>query len=472
MTIISAVLPTEFQTDKRDVLEGMKTCSRDLEFQIDFFFEDGSEALKHRILEEEKRKISAVLTEKDLDENADDLFVNGYETVQKIVENSPRVVKPEEKEECKVGIAFYNGEDSFIMNLVEDMVEEFTKEGGRVVTALEDAQGSQQRQNVQIEYLMEQGCDVIAVNPVDSWSASRIIHRAKEEDIPVIFFNREPPDEDFELWDKAYYVGSDGRDLGRIQGEILTEAFEDEMVDKNKDGILQYILVEGEEGHSDSIRRTDAMHEKVKEDLPIEQIQSIFELWDKAYYVGSDGRDLGRIQGEILTEAFEDEMVDKNKDGILQYILVEGEEGHSDSIRRTDAMHEKVKEDLPIEQIQSIFGGWDREKTREHFRKMDEDKLRRCEAVVCNNDDMALGVLDAFEERQMEAPPIVLGINGSEEAIEEIENGRLYGTVSQKNKEQAEKIVDIFRQLFEEKVPEGPQKIYILGEKLRKTTEK
>ena len=393
MTIISAVLPTEFQTDKRDVLEGMKTCSRDLEFQIDFFFEDGSEALKHRILEEEKRKISAVLTEKDLDENADDLFVNGYETVQKIVENSPRVVKPEEKEECKVGIAFYNGEDSFIMNLVEDMVEEFTKEGGRVVTALEDAQGSQQRQNVQIEYLMEQGCDVIAVNPVDSWSASRIIHRAKEEDIPVIFFNREPPDEDFELWDKAYYVGSDGRDLGRIQGEILTEAFEDEMVDKNKDGILQYILVEGEEGHSDSIRRTDAMHEK-------------------------------------------------------------------------------VKEDLPIEQIQSIFGGWDREKTREHFRKMDEDKLRRCEAVVCNNDDMALGVLDAFEERQMEAPPIVLGINGSEEAIEEIENGRLYGTVSQKNKEQAEKIVDIFRQLFEEKVPEGPQKIYILGEKLRKTTEK
>ena len=81
---------------------------------------------------------------------------------------------------------------------------------------------------------------------------------ARNEDIPVIFFNREPVREDLMQWEKLYYVGCDAEQSVIMQGEIAAEYINSHSeVDKNKDGKIQYVLLEGEAGHQDAISRTE-----------------------------------------------------------------------------------------------------------------------------------------------------------------------------------------------------------------------
>lgn len=377
----------------------MKACSKDLGFQINFFFEKNEKAVEQRIEHEKRIKLSGILTANDKKERKKDPFADGYTTVEHLVKQAKPVKKKKRDQEIKIGIILYNGKDSFVSGLAEDLQQALKKAGKekniRVLLPVEDACGKQQKQDGQMEYLMEQGCDVLVVNPVDTWSASKMIHRAKKEGVPLIFFNREPSDEDIHLWDRVYYVGTDGKKIGQMQGEILTEAFQ-------------------------------------REDM----------------------------------------QVDKNQDGILQYILVEGEEGHRDSVRRTDDMQKQVKNNFPMEQIASISAEWNRELAKAHFLQVDDDEIELCEAVICNNDDMALGILDALKEKDVEPYPVLVGVNGSQEVLNEIQKGKFYGTVSQKSQEQIYTIVDLIWKLWKKEAPEGPQKIYLQGEKQTKMTKK
>ena len=87
---------------------------------------------------------------------------------------------------------------------------------------------------------------------------SEIIDVAKEHDVPIIFFNREPVAEDMRQWDRLYYVGADAKQSGVLQGELAVEMIrQNSQIDHNKDGKIQYVVLEGEAGHQDAIIRTE-----------------------------------------------------------------------------------------------------------------------------------------------------------------------------------------------------------------------
>ena len=103
------------------------------------------------------------------------------------------------------------------------------------------------------------------MNLADRTDPSEIIECAKEKDIPIIFFNREPVAEDLMRWDKLYYVGAKGRQSGEMQGELAVEAVTDHPeIDRNQDGVLQYVILEGEMGHQDAIMRTESVVEYIR----------------------------------------------------------------------------------------------------------------------------------------------------------------------------------------------------------------
>ena len=78
---------------------------------------------------------------------------------------------------------------------------------------------------------------ILVVDLVDRMEPSNIIKMAKKENIPVIFFNREPVREDLMQWDRLYYVGGDAKQSGTMQGEIAAEVIRaDPAVDRNADG--------------------------------------------------------------------------------------------------------------------------------------------------------------------------------------------------------------------------------------------
>ena len=106
---------------------------------------------------------------------------------------------------------------------------------------------------------------------------------ARNEDIPVIFFNREPVREDLMQWEKLYYVGCDAEQSGIMQGEIAAEYINSHPeVDKNKDGKIQYVLLEGEAGHQDAISRTEySVKTLMKKDVILEKLSYQLADWNR-----------------------------------------------------------------------------------------------------------------------------------------------------------------------------------------------
>lgn len=77
------------------------------------------------------------------------------------------------------------------------------------------------KQQQQAEAAITQGADVMVLDPVDSASASGIVNRAKQSDIPVISYDRLVTDAEID-----YYISFDNEEVGKLQGTSLLEALD------------------------------------------------------------------------------------------------------------------------------------------------------------------------------------------------------------------------------------------------------
>ncbi len=51
-------------------------------------------------------------------------------------------------------------------------------------------------------------------------------------------------------WDKLYYVGGKAKQSGELQGELAADFIKvNPQADRNNDGKIQYVILEGEMGH-------------------------------------------------------------------------------------------------------------------------------------------------------------------------------------------------------------------------------
>ena len=188
----------------------------------------------------------------------------------------------------RVGVAVYKGTDTYISNMTQAMElsaaawEETS--GGRVQVVVADAGEKQNTQNEQIGRFIDLGYDVLCVNLVDRTDAARVIGKAREADVPVVFFNREPVQEDLESWEKVCYVGSDARQSAQLQAQIVLELWESDpaALDLNGDGILQYAMLEGESRHQDAMIRTEVSVQTLRDaGVPLERVESGIANWER-----------------------------------------------------------------------------------------------------------------------------------------------------------------------------------------------
>lgn len=264
--------------------------------------------------------------------------------------------KEEQKTSIRIGISLYRSDDTFINNIrsqLEEKAKEYERRSGiKVILDIQDAKGSQNTQNNQAERFISLGCDVLCINPVDRMDATLIIDKAMTAQVPVVFFNRQPVEEDMDRWDQLYYVGVDAKETAVLQGRIVAELYgrQPEAVDLNGDGVVSYVLLEGESSHQDSLIRTEWSIQTLKDGkVPIEKIAGGIANWE-------------RSQASALME---------------QWLLA-----YPDTI----------------------------------------------ELVVSNNDDMALGAIDALNRAGIEGMNVV-GIDGTTPGLEALKNGKLLGTV-------------------------------------------
>ena len=259
----------------------------------------------------------------------------------------------------RIGVALYQQEDTFIDTVARELqrvaLEVEQARNVKINLYITDGKESQTTQNEQVDRFLERGYDVICVNIVDRTAAAVIIDKAQAAGVPVIFFNREPVEEDLRRWKHAYYVGLPAGDAGMLQGELVLDAWRshEEALDRNGDGVIQYVMLEGEPGHQDALLRTE-------------------------YCIST------------LTGA-----------GVAT---------------------EKLARDA---------ANWQRGQAAVRMRQWLREYGADIEVVFANNDDMALGAIDACTEAGLDKDtmPFIVGVDATPPALEALREGTLKGTV-------------------------------------------
>lgn len=180
----------------------------------------------------------------------------------------------------KAGVAVYKFSDTYLSSIRSAMT---TFAEGKLSLDFVDSQNSQAKQNDRVDEFIAKQYNAIAINPVERTAVASIIGKAKQANIPLVFINREPLADDLYKWDKLYFVGAKAEDSGTMQGEIVVEYWKtNSWVDKNKDGILQYVMLKGEPGHQDAELRTKYSILAIEEaGIKTEALVVDTAMWDK-----------------------------------------------------------------------------------------------------------------------------------------------------------------------------------------------
>lgn len=257
----------------------------------------------------------------------------------------------------KVGISIYKFDDNFMTLYRTELVRYLTEDLGFKAenVVVQDGKGDQAEQTNQIQNFITQKYDVLILNLVQASSAPEITDMCKEAGIPVVYINREPDAEREQAW-----------------------------VD---DGI-------------------------------------------KATYVGADARQSGTYQGEEIAEL--ENKGDADGDGVVRYIMVQGDPENVDAQYRTEKSVEALKAaGVEVEELTKQRGDWDQTKGQEITANALSQYGDKIDVVFCNNDAMALGALQAIEAagRTVNKDIYLVGVDALVEVVENVMNDKMTGTV-------------------------------------------
>ena len=285
----------------------------------------------------------------------------------------------------KIAFFLYKGADTFISEMMGHMAanipEGWTYE-------VRDAGNSQSVQNQQIVELIDDGFDLFVINAVDRLACSSIVEKCAMKNIPVIFFNREPLEDALGGGSDVYYVGAATDSLGEKQAEMVAKLF---------------------------------------------------------------------------TNRFLGSKFDRNNDGIVQLIILKGEQGHQDAEMRTDFCVGRLKElGYGVDLFTTEVADWNRRDGYEAMRRLYERYGENVELIFSNNDDMALGAIDYLLDAgvfsaesgggpDFNQPFIIVGVDGTVVGLEAIRNGLLYGTVNNDSIKQSDAILSLAQYIIEDK---------------------
>lgn len=261
----------------------------------------------------------------------------------------------------KVGLCFRQCDaNSEYCRLVQTTL---TQAGYRVGVA--DAVNDQSRQTQQIDGFIQDGYDLLVVEPVMVSTSEQLVAQVKQAQIPVVFVNYEPEGDALQRWDKLSYVGCQEDRHGRAQGELILRTANGG--DVNGDGTVSCLVISG------------------PEDDRLAQLQA-------AGCVG------------VLTG-----------------------------------------EDRAVSLVGTVWGDW----TQDRGRKLCADALAQygkdIEVIFCGNDAMAMGALEAVRSGGWRVGEdfYLVGIDGTEGALQAIQMGDMTGTVAEDLHAQAQQVMAV-----------------------------
>jgi ABC-type sugar transport system substrate-binding protein len=159
---------------------------------------------------------------------------------------------------------------------------------------------------------------------------------------------------------------------------------------------------------------------------------------NKVVYAGSTESDAGRIQGDFLSGLFKA----KGKTAI-NCVMFQGSLGAQHATERTAAAKKAFHDNgITVTYVFDDTADWDRSRAMEKFIQFAGMGVSY-DAVVANNDEMALGVVEAIKTMGQKITVPIAGIDATANAIDAVEKGDLACSVFQNAVGQGETSVEV-----------------------------
>lgn len=173
--------------------------------------------------------------------------------------------------------------------------------------------------------------------------------------------------------------------------------------------------------------------------------------YNNSIIIDTDVNQSGILQGKILADAWnaDKEDLDRNKDNTIQYVMLKGPSNSPETIERIKYAISAINEaGMKTQELLSIPCNWEEECARISIESALLTLDGKIEAIISNNDAMAIGAIEALQKYgyntgdKLKYIPVV-GIDGLPEAQELINQGIMTGTVVQDSRAHANAIYTI-----------------------------
>jgi len=159
-----------------------------------------------------------------------------------------------------------------------------------------------------------------------------------------------------------------------------------------------------------------------REKKPVVVVNAVVvNLNEAGAYVGSNDQEAGRIAAGYIAKLL---------NGKGNIALIRGPNGHSAEIQRTEGIMEVLDQHPDMKIIFDQSGNWDRTQGLELMENW-LSTGKSMQAVIAQNDEMALGAQKAIEAAGFQNDILVIGIDAIPDALRAVKEGKLCATVFQ-----------------------------------------
>jgi len=283
-------------------------------------------------------------------------------------------------------VSWYTFGDVYLTSVRTALNAALTAQGLDVTD--KDSNANQQTQTDDINTALVTGANAIVINMVESGAigtAETLMNTVAQYGVPAVFFNRAVSTDDaeaanlFKSYEKSAFIGTKFDEAGKMQGDMIGEYVlaNYDAIDLNGDGVISYVMFKGDEANQEAILRTQYGVENADAKLTAAgkpQLAYYDANATTKYHVDMNGTWSNTASFEYMSTI------------LAQYNVANG---------------------------------------------------NMIELVICNNDDMALGAVNALTNigynTGVEGDPVipVFGVDATDAAKELIAAGRMTGTIKQ-----------------------------------------
>lgn len=172
---------------------------------------------------------------------------------------------------------------------------------------------------------------------------------------------------------------------------------------------------------------------------------------NRSIIINTDLAQSGTLEGKILANAWNSNkgVLDKNKDNIMQYVLIKGpSDSNITAIRNKYSIQAINESGIKTQEISSVTCDFLEECARTSVESLFLNYSNKIEAIIANSDSMAIGAVKGLQKYGYnKGDPSkyipVVGVDALPEAQELIAKGFMTGTVKQDPREHANAIYSI-----------------------------